>query len=332
MLSNIPISILDLTNIREGEDAAAAIRNSIQMAQDAEAMEFNRFWLAEHHNMPSIASTSTDLLINMLADKTTTIKVGSGGIMLPNHSPLSVAESFGTLATMYPDRIELGLGRAPGTDGAAAAALRRNFAATHYDFQANIEEVQSYFRTDNEGRKVRAFLAEGQNVPIWILGSSTDSAYLAAAMGLPYAFAAHFSPGQLMNASRIYRTHFQASEQLAKPYFMACVNVIAADSGLEAQDLATSLQQMFVGILTNSRVKMPPPLPGYEMMMGQELHMALQQMLYYTFVGDGHLLQEKLSQFIQEAQVDELMVTNYIYDLDQRKHAMEILMGLFKGK
>lgn len=329
MSFDIPISILDLTNIREGEDAAAAIRNSIKMAQDAESMGFNRFWLAEHHNMPSIASTSTALLINMVADKTEKIKVGSGGIMLPNHAPLSVAESFGTLATMYPDRIDLGLGRAPGTDGYTAAALRRNFAATPYDFKANIEELQSYFSTDNEGKRVRAFLAEGKQVPIWILGSSTDSAYLAAAMGLPYAFAAHFSPGHLMAASRIYKEHFQASEYLDKPYFMACVNVIAADSGLEAQELATSLQQMFVGIITNTRVKMPPPLPGYEMMMEQELHMALQQMLYYTFIGDKHLLQEKLQQFIAEAQVDELMVTNYIYDLNQRKHAMEILSEIF---
>lgn len=325
----IPLSVLDLVNIREGEDARSAIQNSIQMAKDAETLHFKRFWLAEHHNMPSIASTSTVLLINMVADKTETIRVGSGGIMLPNHSPLSVAESFGTLATMYPNRIDLGLGRAPGTDGATAAALRKNTINMPYDFKENIEELQSYFTVSQSHKRVRAYLAEGQNVPIWILGSSTDSAYLAAEMGLPYAFAAHFAPAQLQMASRIYRERFKPSEFLDKPYFMACVNVIAADSGLEAQDLATTLQQMFVGIITNTRTKMPPPLPGFEMMLGQDMHLALQQMLFYTFIGEKLSLRERLGRFIEENSVDELMITNYIYDLEQRRHSMEIVRDLF---
>jgi len=330
MSFKISISLLDLVNIREGENIRSSILNSINMAQDAEKLGFNRFWLAEHHNMPSIASTSTALLINMVADKTKQIRVGSGGIMLPNHSPLSVAESFGTLSHMHPNRIDLGLGRAPGTDGPTAAALRKNFIHAPYDFKENIEELQSYIHNTHDAQRVRAYIAEGQDIPIWILGSSTDSAYLAAEMGLPYAFAAHFAPTYLPAAVKIYKDNFKPSTYLAQPYFMACVNIIAADTDAEANYLATTLQQMFLGIITNTRSKMPKPISQLDELLGEDIRQAIQHMLYFTFVGSPSSLSTQLQAFIQQYQVDELMTTNYIFDLDKRAHALHLIKSLFE--
>lgn len=330
MTHHIPVSVLELAIIRAGDSAADAIQDTIKIAQHAEQEGFRRVWLAEHHNMPSIASTATSLLIDQVAGKTERIRVGSGGIMLPNHSNLSVAETFGTLNTLYPGRIDLGLGRAPGTDPATAAALRRNFPPAHYDFKANIEEVRSYFDNTDPTAPVRAFIAEGADVPVWILGSSPDSAYLAAEMGLPYAFAAHFAPAQLLNAASIYKGHFKPSAHLSAPYFMACINIIAADTNEEAQLYATSLYQMFAGIITNQRRPMPPPVRNFDKTMDPQLFLALQQMLYYTFVGDKAILKQELGHFIRESGVNELMTTSYIFDIEQRKKSLSIISDLMQ--
>ncbi|RYZ17058.1 MAG: LLM class flavin-dependent oxidoreductase, partial [Sphingobacteriales bacterium] len=257
----IPISVLELATVTEGGNAATAIEGTVEVARRAEALGYTRIWMAEHHNMEHIASSATSVLIGHVAGKTNHIRVGSGGIMLPNHTPLVIAEQFGTLETMYNGRIDLGLGRAPGTDQATAAALRRNNMNTAYSFPSDIRELQTFFSPRNSGARVRAFPGEGANIPIWILGSSTDSAHLAAQMGLPYAFAAHFAPAQFRQAINIYRQEFRPSAQLDKPYVMACVNVMAADTDSEAEFLSTSLYRMFLGIITNSRSPLQPPAP-----------------------------------------------------------------------
>jgi luciferase family oxidoreductase group 1 len=236
-LQDIPFSVLDLAPITQGNTAATTFKNSLALAQSVDALGYKRYWLAEHHNMASVASSATAVLIGHIAGGTTTIRVGSGGIMLPNHAPLVVAEQFGTLASLYPGRIDLGLGRAPGTDQLTAMALRRNRMETAQDFPEDVQALQQYFSADNKSAKVRAIPGEGLDIPIWILGSSTDSARLAAMLGLPYAFASHFAPTQFLTAIDIYRKNFRPSQYLDKPYVMACVNVIAADTTEEAQYL-----------------------------------------------------------------------------------------------
>jgi luciferase family oxidoreductase group 1 len=264
-------------------------------------------------------------LIGHVAGKTKTIRVGSGGIMLPNHSPLQVAEQFGTLETMYPGRIDLGLGRAPGTDQLTALALRRNHIETSQDFPVDVKQLQTYFSKENSEAKVRAFPGEGLDIPIWILGSSTDSAYLAAEMGLPYAFAAHFAPAQFRVAINIYRKNFKPSKQLASPYVMACVNVIAADTDKEAAFLSTSLLNMFIGVITNTRKPLMPPgeLPvTYEL---PEVKAMINNMLSCTFTGSKDTIQEQLSAFVEETGIDELMAATYIYDSTAKLKSFSIL-------
>ncbi|RYZ18383.1 MAG: LLM class flavin-dependent oxidoreductase, partial [Sphingobacteriales bacterium] len=248
-----------------------------------------------------------------------------GGIMLPNHSPLAVAEQFGTLETMYPGRIDLGLGRAPGTDQATAMALRRNFADGMYNFGANIEELQRYFSNTSETARVRAFPGEGADVPLYILGSSTDSAYLAAEMGLPYAFAAHFAPAQFRTAIQIYRKHFKPSAQLNQPHVMACVNVVGAETNEEAQYLATSVYQMFLSVITNRRKPLPPPVESMDGLWDLQERAAVAQMLSCTFIGDEERLREKLGEFINETGINELMVTSNVYDMALRLKSFSIL-------
>jgi len=314
-MKHIPVSVLELAVVSEGDNAAAAIGNTVEVARHAESLGYKRIWLAEHHNMEHIASSATAVLIGHLAGLTAgRIRVGSGGIMLPNHSPLAVAEQFGTLASIYPGKIDLGLGRAPGTDQQTALALRRNNAYVEYDFQSEILQLQKYFSPDNKLSKVRAFPGEGVQVPIWILGSSTDSAYLAASLGLPYAFAAHFAPRLFRSAIEIYRKNFRPSAQLEAPYVMACVNVLAADTDEEAEFLSTSLYRMFLGIITNERkpLQAPGPLPG--IFNNPEVQQAIQSMMYYTFTGSEETLQRKLSAFVDETGIDELMITSHIYD------------------
>ena len=313
-MPNIPLSVLDLAIVGEGGNARTAVDATVAVARHVESLGYQRFWMAEHHNMEHIASSATSVLIGHVAGKTERIRVGSGGIMLPNHAPLVIAEQFGTLETLYPGRIDLGLGRAPGTDQLTAAALRRNNLSTANNFPEDIQALQTYFSTDNQSAKVRAFPGEGLHIPIWILGSSTDSAYLAAQKGLPYAFAAHFAPAQFRTAIDIYRRHFRPSAQLQQPYVMACANVIAADTDEEAEFLATSLYRMFLGLILNQRGPLQPPAPLPSSYKIPEVYHHVNSMTACTFTGNQDSLREKLSIFIAETGINELMVTSPIYD------------------
>lgn len=328
LIENIPFSILDLAPITEGNNAATTFKNSLRLAKRVEQLGYKRFWLAEHHNMESVASSATSVLIGYIAGGTQSIRVGSGGIMLPNHAPLIVAEQFGTLASLYPDRIDLGLGRAPGTDQVTARALRRNYMESVQDFPDDVMALQTYFSKENSSSKVRAIPGEGLDVPIWILGSSTDSARLAAHLGLPYAFASHFAPNHFLTAIELYRNNFRPSKHLAKPYVMACVNVIAADSNAEAQRLATSFFQLATGIITGRRRPLQPPVESMDGLWGDYEEAAVMQMMKYTFIGDKERIGRELAYFQKHTQLDELMVTSHIYDPDARIHSYEVLKSI----
>ncbi|MBY5958333.1 LLM class flavin-dependent oxidoreductase [Membranicola marinus] len=320
--SKIPISILDLAVITEGGSPALSFKNSVDLAQNAENQEYHRFWVAEHHNMDSVASSATTVLMGFIAANTSSIRVGSGGIMLPNHAPLVVAEQIGTLESIYPGRIDLGLGRAPGTDPLTAYALRRDEQSAHR-FPQSVREIQTYLSADNKGAKVRAIPGEGLDIPIWILGSSTDSARLAAAMGLPYAFASHFAPRQLHEAASIYRADFQPSAQLSEPFFMPCVNVILSDSQEEAELLATSAQKLFIGIITGNRSPLQPPDPDFEMPLAAQA--AMDQMTKYSFIGDSDTVEKQINDFVDATAADELMVVSHIFDHEARLHSYSLL-------
>ncbi|MDZ7807957.1 MAG: LLM class flavin-dependent oxidoreductase [Gracilimonas sp.] len=314
----IPYSILDLAIVTKGSDPKEAIERSRDLAVHAEDLGYNRFWMAEHHNMEHIASSATSVLLGHMAEATSTIRIGSGGIMLPNHSPYIIAEHFGTLATMYPGRIDLGLGRAPGTDQTTAHAIRPDRMKEVYNFPKNVDQLQKYLSSENAESKVRAFPGEGTKIPLWILGSSTDSAHLAAKLGLPYAFASHFAPQQLMNAIKIYREEFQPSKQLKEPYVMAGINVIVADTTEQAEYLSTSTKQMFVGVITGERKPLPPPVDNINEVIPFQHQMALKQMLAYSFVGDKKKIKEDLSHFIEQTKVDEVITASYIFDHEER--------------
>lgn len=320
--SDIPISILDLATITEGGSPALSFRRSAELAQNAEKWGYHRFWMAEHHNMDSVASSATSVLIGYIAANTSTIRVGSGGIMLPNHAPLIVAEQFGTLESLYPGRIDLGLGRAPGTDAVTSYALRRDEQAA-FRFPQNVQEIQTYFSAENKDSKVRAVPGEGLDIPIWILGSSTDSAHLAAAMGLPYAFASHFAPRQLSEAQSIYRKEFQSSSQLKEPYFMPCINVVLADTEEEAHLLSTSAQKLFLGIITGQRSPLQAPDPDFQMIPAAKA--ALDQMTKYTFIGDQHVVSDQIRIFVEDTRADELMIVSHIYDQFARLKSYDLL-------
>lgn len=324
-MNNLKISALELATITKDSNAAEAINRAVEGAQYIEKLGFERIWFAEHHNMPHIASSATSVLIGHVAGKTNTIRVGSGGIMLPNHTPLVIAEQFGTLESIYPGRIDLGLGRAPGTDQITAMALRRNNLNTSFYFKDDILELQQYLDANNIQAKVRAFPGEGLDIPIYILGSSTDSAYLAAELGLPYAFAAHFAPAMLKEASAIYHERFQPSANLQEPYFIICVNIVAAETTQEAQFLSTSLYNMFAGILTNLRKPLSPPTekPIYDGIL--EIEQAVERMVSCTFIGTEKEIKENVLAFAEEFQADEIMTTNYIYDNDKRLKSFDII-------
>jgi len=294
-MRKIPISVLELATVTEGGNPGTAIAGTVKVAKHAESLGYQRIWMAEHHNMKHIASSATSVLIGHVAGKTNTIRVGSGGIMLPNHSPLVIAEQFGTLETIYPGRIDLGLGRAPGTDQFTAMALRRNNMGTSTEFPADVRQLQTYFSKDNFNARVRAFPGEGLEIPLWILGSSTDSAYLAAQMGLPYAFAAHFAPAQFRSAIKIYRNNFKPSKQLDSPYVMACVNVIGAETNEEAEFLKSSLIRLFVGIITNTRNPLQPPGDLPESYQNPDVRAFVNSMLSCTFTGNRDTLRNDLS-------------------------------------
>ena len=331
LLKNIPYSVLDLATVIEGKTPADTFRNSLDLAQHVEGWGYNRYWLAEHHNMISVASSATSVVIGHIAGGTKTIRVGSGGIMLPNHSPLIIAEQFGTLASLYPGRIDLGLGRAPGTDQITAAAIRGDlrFQAAQ-DFPREVIKLQTYLSAENSTSHVRAIPGEGLDIPIWILGSSTDSARLAAAMGLPYAFASHFAPAQFMTAINIYRQNFKPSVHLSEPYVLACVNIVAADTDVEANRLVTSLYQLFLGIVTGKRKLLQPPVDDMNDIWDVYEEEQANQMLACTFVGSKETLKTDLQQFLDQTGVDELMVTSHIFDHQARLRSYELLAEVFK--
>lgn len=328
-LQDKPLSVLELAIVREGADARTAIDDSVRVAQRAEQLGYRSIWFAEHHNMPHIASSATSVLIGHVAGKTHTIKVGSGGIMLPNHSPLVIAEQFGTLETLYPGRIELGLGRAPGTDQITAMALRRTNMNTAFSFPRDVQELWEYFRNDDPDIKVRAFPGEGLRIPFYILGSSTDSAHLAASLGLPYAFAAHFAPAQLQAAVEIYRNEFQRSEQLDKPYVMVCVNAFGADTEAEAYRLSTSMFRMFIGLVTNRRAPLSPPVDSLDRYWTPDVRHAVAQMASCSFIGDRKALREQFTEFSGDVHFDELIVCSHIYDTEARLHSLDVVKEAF---
>lgn len=324
-MDKLKLSVLELVTVTEGSNHSQAIQRAVEGAQHVERLGYERIWLAEHHNMPHIASSATSVLIGHLASKTSTIRVGSGGIMLPNHSPLMVAEQFGTLESIYPNRIDLGLGRAPGTDQKTAMALRRNNLNTSFYFKNDIEELQRYFSNKNVYAQVRAFPGEGLDIPIYILGSSTDSAYLAAELGLPYAFAAHFAPAMLDQASEIYHTHFKPSEKLAAPYFIVCVNIIAAETVEEAHFLSISLYNMFAGVLTNLNKPLSPPTEQVIYHGIPEIERAVHSMISCTFIGTEKEIKQEITSFTEKYKAQEIMTTNYIYDDEKRLAAFDII-------
>lgn len=324
-MNKMKFSVLDLATVCKGQNAQDAINRSVEAAQYVETLGYERIWFAEHHNMEHIASSATAVLIGHVAGKTNRIRIGSGGVMLPNHSPLIVAEQFGTLETLYPGRIDLGLGRAPGTDQVTAMALRRNNLNTAFYFKDDVLALQQYFENDNPSEKVRAFPGEGLKIPIYILGSSTDSAHLAAALGLPYAFAAHFAPAMLAQAAEIYRSEFKPSGYLKEPYFMACVNIVGAETTAEADFLSTSLHNMFAGIITNYRRPLSPPTEQVIYHGIPELERAVHNMTACTFTGDRETISKDIGDFVKRYQVDEIMTTNYIYDNQKRLDSFRII-------
>ena len=329
-LHEIPVSILDLATIVEGETPVDSFRKSLETARRAEELGYNRYWFAEHHNMQNIASSATAVLIGYIAGGTSTIRVGSGGVMLPNHAPLIIAEQFGTLESLYPGRIDLGLGRAPGTDPLTSLALRRRLNGSVDDFPQDVIELKNYLAPKNVNARVRAIPGEGTEVPVWLLGSSTYSAQLAAALGLPFAFASHFAPTHLQDALKLYRQRFTPSDQLQKPYSMACVNVIAADTDEEAHSLATSFYRLALGIVTGERKPLQPPVKNMEGLWAEYEKAAVMQMMQYTFIGSAETVRQQLQSFLNTTAVDEIMVASYIYDNKLKIHSYELIAPFFK--
>lgn len=329
---SVPYSILELATVGKDLGPGAALRDTLTVAQKAEEFGYSRFWLAEHHNMVSIASSATAVLIGQVAAATNTIRVGSGGIMLPNHSPLIVAEQFGTLGHLFPNRIDLGLGRAPGTDQVTANAIRSDRMQAQHHFPHEIERIQQYFSTENVNAAVRATVAEGVDVPIWVLGSSTDSAHLAAAKGLPYAFASHFSSAQLFDALNIYYNEFQPSKYLDKPKAMACINVIIADTVEEAERLYASLVKRFLGIITNQRDYMEPAQEMTADLKELTQHPSFQRMLKYTFVGTKEQVKIQTEEFMEATKVDELMAVSHMYSTEDRIKSIRLFSEIMKGE
>ncbi|HEX8699002.1 MAG TPA: LLM class flavin-dependent oxidoreductase [Myxococcaceae bacterium] len=320
----IPFSVLDLSPIVEGGNASQALHNTRDLARHAERWGYHRYWLAEHHNMPGVASAATSVVIGHVAAGTSTIRVGAGGIMLPNHAPLVVAEQFGTLEALFPGRIDLGLGRAPGTDPLTSRALRRTLASDADAFPEDVIELMSYFRPAEPHQRVQAVPGAGLNVPIWILGSSLFGAQLAAALGLPYAFASHFAPGQMMQAIELYRRQFRPSAQLEQPYVMLGFNVFAADTDEEARRLWSSLQQAFINLRSGRPGPLPPPVSGFDDQLSYIERELLEQTLSCSVIGSPQTVQRGLEAFIARTQPDELMITAQIFDHAARLRSFEL--------
>ncbi len=320
----VPMSVLDLSPVPQNCDIGQALRNSRDLARHAERWGYHRFWMAEHHNMPGIASAATSVVIGFVAEATSTIRVGAGGVMLPNHSPLVIAEQFGTLAALYPGRIDLGLGRAPGSDGLTARALRRDLGAAD-TFPQDVLELQHYFAPARPGQAVKAVPGEGLEVPLWILGSSLFGAQLAAALGLPFAFASHFAPVQLTSALDIYRRQFRPSDQLERPHVMLGLGVVAAETDGEARRLFTSVEQQFINLRRGMPGKLQPPIEDPDHRWAPEEAFVLQQTLSAAVVGGPETVRRGIEAFCAAHRPDELMIASQIYDHGARLRSFEIL-------
>jgi luciferase family oxidoreductase group 1 len=325
MVTMIPLSVLDLSPVPDGSSAGQALRNSADLARHVEALGYARYWMAEHHNMPGIASAATAVALAHVAAGTSRIRIGAGGIMLPNHAPLIIAEQFGTLAALHPGRIDLGLGRAPGTDQLAAHAMRRNLASDEDQFPRDVIELLGYFQPVEPGQRLQAVPGAGETVEVWILGSSTYGAQLAALLGLPYAFASHFAPAQMHDAMAIYRERFRPSERLAEPHVMLGVNIFAAETDAEARRLFSSLQQAFLNMRRGRPGKLPPPVDDMEARLDRQGRAMLEDALACSIVGSAETVRDGLNAFVASTGADELMVTAQIFDPQARQRSYEIL-------
>ncbi len=312
----IPYSILDLAKVNEGSEISQSFQNSVSSAQLADQLGYTRYWFAEHHNIKNVASSATSVLVGYIAAKTTKIRVGSGGVMLPNHSPLIIAEHFGTLATLHPNRIDLGIGRAPGTDQLTARTINPHFIENVRQHTAHVQQLQKYLSKDNSNARIRAFPGEGTEVPIWILGSSTDSAYLASSLRLPYAFASHFAPDQMEPAFDIY-THNFKSEQNA-PYKMSCVNIIISETAKEAKRQATTFYRMFLGLIRNQRDYLKPPIVSMDGLWNMEEKEHINRMTACSFIGTEAQVKKEIAEFIKQFDLDEIMISVPQFHLDDK--------------
>ncbi|GAA0314855.1 LLM class flavin-dependent oxidoreductase [Bacillus carboniphilus] len=329
---NIPVSVLNLAPIREGQGTKEAIDSMVNLAQATEKLGYTRYWIAEHHNTSTLVSSATSILIKHTLEHTKSIRVGSGGVMLPNHSPLVVAEQFGTMATIYPDRLDLGLGRAPGTDMVTAGALRRSQNDTVYTFPEDVQDLLRYFGPEEVQGQVKAYPGLGTNIPIYILGSSTDSAYLAAKLGLPYVFASHFAPRYMEEAIQIYRARFQPSQYLDKPHMMVCLNVIAADTDEDAQMQLTTMQQFFLNVVRGTQMKLQPPVESMDEIWSLPEKQMATSMSSMTLLGSKDTVRNQLTRFQELYNVDELMAVSYIFDEGKQVRSYEILKEIVDGK
>ena len=323
-------SILDLALVSKGHTLKQTYNDTLKLAQHAESFGYKRYWLAEHHNASNIGSSATSVLIGYVAQGTSTLRIGSGGIMLPNHSPLIIAEQFGTLGSLYPNRIDLGLGRAPGTDRETAHAIRSDFMEATQSFPNEIEKIQKYFSVANASAKVRATVAEGVEVPIYILGSSTDSAHLAAKKGLTYAFASHFATTHLMEALKIYRNEFQPTPEILKPYAMVGVNIIVADTDEEAERLSTSLIRLIVGIFTGNRDYVQPPTAMTNELKEIMRHPQVHQMLKYSFIGSKATVKSQIKTFMAQTKAEELITVTHVFDVNDRIRSYELFAEIMR--
>lgn len=323
--NDIPLSVLTLAPVRAGETMQDTIHSMARLAQTVEELGYKRFWIAEHHNTPRLVSSATSMLIKHVLEHTTSIRVGSGGVMLPNHAPLVVAEQFGTLETIYPGRVDLGLGRAPGTDMMTAAALRRTAQDAVFKFPQDIEQLQTYFGSEERQGHVKAYPGVGTNVPIYVLGSSPNSAHLAASMGLPYFFASHFAPKYMEDAIRIYRREFQPSAYLQEPHMAVCVNLVAADTNEEADFLATTMQRQFLNIVRGTDHPLSPPVASMDDEWYPGEKQAIDSMLRYSLIGDKERVTAQLLDFQERYEIDELMTVSYIYEEEKEAKSYRIL-------
>lgn len=321
----IPVSVLNLVPIREGQGAKEAIDSMVDLAQYTEKLGYKRYWIAEHHNTKTLVSSATSILIKHTLEHTNHIRVGSGGVMLPNHSPLVVAEQFGTMAAIYPNRLDLGLGRAPGTDMMTASALRRSKSDSVYTFPDDVKALLTYFGPEEQQSYVKAYPGVGTNIPIYVLGSSTDSAYLAAELGLPYVFASHFAPTYMEQAISIYRNRFKPSQYLDSPYMTVCLNVIAAESDEEARKESTTMQQFFLNVVRGTQAFLQPPVETMDGIWTFQEEQVAESMTSVTLMGDKNSIRKQLTSFQEKYNVDEIMAVSYIYDQEKQKSSYEIL-------